>query len=393
MTEHNTVHDVDSHEALLAGRPELTTRLILELTDSCNLRCRYCHQSMPEFTATRVMTSELFDAVVDHLRRYPEAVVDLTGAGDLTAAPDWCARCKRLLDLGVRLATTVNLARLLTPDEVETLSKVSWLNVSIDCLDIDVLRSLRRSADARTIVYNLMAVRTAQILRSDGQARRLSILAVLSADAVTHLDRLAAFGSAVGADSLGIRDLVEYPTIDENAASIWSLDGGAARKAVSTVRAAIDLASRHGLTLDVPPNFSARLDALERRADTGARTVERVTTPDGTGGTGGRVTYVESVPAGFTRDCTDPWTFVQILGDGAVRPCCFSEWSIGRLDRTTTLERVLDGDVARRIRGQLLRGELDQYCAICPLRGQIEIGALKAKIQRRIDMASASRTA
>ncbi len=100
-----------------------------------------------------------------------------------------------------------------------------------------------------------------------------------------------------------------------------------------------------------------------------------------------RGTYAPLPQPGQTRLCTDPWTFSQILGDGRVRPCCFSDVELGQLSEKTRFADIFNGEVAMRLRRELLTGELDTYCTICNLRPIVPVETLQRRITKLHDYA------
>lgn len=363
-----------SEAELRLTKPHLIQRFILELTDSCTFRCLYCHQNIPGFTPSHTMADDLFDSLIGFLKRHRlNVTVDLTGAGDLTMAPRWRERCDAILDAGVSLTATVNLARTLTIEELETFSRFKVLAVSCDTLDPAVFRSIRRSMDIRTIVYNLMAIRSIGVRRGVDEPS-IMITATYCAEMVGDIDLLAAFAVAVGAKSFGVQDLVEHTATEHNVRSVWTLTGETAANAVARTRLALDIVARKGLALSLQPEFLARLDTLDRSVREGLQGPVKADC-------GRDVTYMEPMRPGFTRDCTDPWTFLQILGDGTVRPCCFSPTVLGRIDGSTSLEEIQNSRTAHALRDNLLTGTVDAFCSACNFRKQVPTEEYRSRIQ------------
>lgn len=72
------------------------------------------------------------------------------------------------------------------------------------------------------------------------------------------------------------------------------------------------------------------------------------------------------LPGGMTRDCLDPWTYVEIRANGDVRPCC-ARSSAGNLG-TSTLVQILEGPLMQALRASLLTATPDAQCKHCRLR-------------------------
>lgn len=75
---------------------------------------------------------------------------------------------------------------------------------------------------------------------------------------------------------------------------------------------------------------------------------------------------IRDLPEGVTRLCLDPWQYVEFQTDGAVTPCC-NRPPIGTLG-TQSLNDILNGEAARRLRADLLSGTPDQHCRRCHIR-------------------------
>ena len=86
-----------------------------------------------------------------------------------------------------------------------------------------------------------------------------------------------------------------------------------------------------------------------------------------------------------TRDCTDPWKFMQILSNNDIRPCCFSEVIIGSVRKDKGgIEGALNSEAAVELRKSLLTGNLDKYCAICSYRPMTNVDAFQRKIEKLV---------
>src|SRR3954464_5352881 len=85
-----------------------------------------------------------------------------------------------------------------------------------------------------------------------------------------------------------------------------------------------------------------------------------------------------SIPVDLTRDCVDPWTYIQFKANGDVSPCC-ARPSVGNLGQSS-LAAILNGPSIRQVRSGLLSGKLDEHCRQCVLRDPIDPPRLQAKV-------------
>jgi hypothetical protein len=91
----------------------------------------------------------------------------------------------------------------------------------------------------------------------------------------------------------------------------------------------------------------------------------------------------QGVPEGMTRECFDPWCYVEFRANGQVAPCCFRP-AIGNV-REATLSAILNGPAVRQLRTELLTGALDGYCAGCRGKKLTAVETLQAEVTKRIE--------
>jgi hypothetical protein len=85
------------------------------------------------------------------------------------------------------------------------------------------------------------------------------------------------------------------------------------------------------------------------------------------------------IPKGMTRDCTDPWVYVEFRVDGGVSLCCVRE-PIGNIVQKD-LAHILRSEHARSLRASLLSGKPDSICCGCGLRGVTSPADLQRKVR------------
>ena len=82
----------------------------------------------------------------------------------------------------------------------------------------------------------------------------------------------------------------------------------------------------------------------------------------------------------LTRDCLDPWTYLEVSARGEIRPCCnFSP--IGRLDSDgRDTGGLRNTDAFRALRESLLSGNLQSPCQRCHIRNTVPVATLKQRV-------------
>lgn len=85
------------------------------------------------------------------------------------------------------------------------------------------------------------------------------------------------------------------------------------------------------------------------------------------------------IPEGMTRDCIDPWVYIELRVDGGVSLCCVRK-PVGNLTQQS-LASILHGEEARALRRDLLSGKPDGACRGCGLRGATSPLTLQEKVK------------
>jgi radical SAM protein with 4Fe4S-binding SPASM domain len=90
------------------------------------------------------------------------------------------------------------------------------------------------------------------------------------------------------------------------------------------------------------------------------------------------VHYVDA-SATQTRDCLDPWRIAFVNADASVRPCCFFEEKLGTL-LNQSLPEIVEGDAYRKLREEMVTGELRPNCRSCSARPLIDRAEFQSKL-------------
>jgi len=97
----------------------------------------------------------------------------------------------------------------------------------------------------------------------------------------------------------------------------------------------------------------------------------------------GDAAHSRHLRAGQTRDCVDPWTYVELKVNGDVSPCCVRP-PVGNIN-TNKLSALLMGTAMRNLRRALLEGTPDRTCQNCGLRAATSPAALKQRVAEMLE--------
>lgn len=80
-----------------------------------------------------------------------------------------------------------------------------------------------------------------------------------------------------------------------------------------------------------------------------------------------------------TRNCLDPWEYIEFRPGGSVSPCCFEHAFTEQM--TTDLYQLRNSDSFRTLRENLIKGNLGFQCRICPIRGMVTVEAFRERLE------------
>ena len=339
-------------------------RISTTFTTRCNLRCVYC----PEGSHPESFYGEMSPEMLDHLIAYAKqkgSFVDISYYGDSTFHENFGEYARHILDSGVELAITSNLARLLRDDEIAVLARCRKVAFSFDTQDRDAAKAIRKGLDLRTLVFNILRVR-AHCLKNAIPVPPFNLHAVLVDTTVDDLPNLVAFAAAMGLQSVSCNELADFEGALGNLRNIADLRGVELTAAIGKINEAMELAKR----LNVEFIFSGEQVARINLAASGNLKEGAATARVGIQGTyyfkGGD--EANELQPGMTRHCTEPWTAPILNPNGEVYPCCARGTVMGIVDAETSLAAVHNNETFRQLRRSLLTGEnLDTECRVCHL--------------------------
>lgn len=193
--------------------PAMLRQIRLDLTSRCNLRCVYCAVSQKAYRGIDMAAPEIERAVQSILALAPFhdfEPIDMNGHGETTIVEGWTEVCKRLLAAGVPLRLTTNLAKEFSADELDVLSRMNSIAISIDTSDRVLLRRLRRKVDVRQIIANVALVRTVAS-RNFMKPPTFAFLCGLYDKNSLVIEDLAHLAISLGVADVGFWSLTPYP--------------------------------------------------------------------------------------------------------------------------------------------------------------------------------------
>jgi MoaA/NifB/PqqE/SkfB family radical SAM enzyme len=325
--------------------------VFLDVVGECNLRCVYCYQSDKDFKPHGGMNEAVIDAAIRFAKVYGGNAVNVTSEGEFTFGRNWLAIARRLLDAGVAVMTTSNLAKVLDADEVEMLSRFAGICLSIDSADRKVLKAVRRSADVRTIAHNVVQIRSAAIAAGRNPTP-IIVNCVLSTANASGIKALAAYCFTLGASAVFVNPLHAHGNFGfdkvqlgdervDDPVDAWEV--ARLKTLYDDLISALRLAKRFNVTFSVNPELAQRL------------TNKLTGVPPG-----------ETLAPGMTRACIQPWNRVIIQSDGTASPCCYGADSVGNI-ATQGFDAVVNGEKMMALKRSLLTGkDLQPQCRACP---------------------------
>jgi radical SAM protein with 4Fe4S-binding SPASM domain len=312
------------------------------------------------------MDEWMLEELVSELRARGVEQLCINGHGETTARKGWHERFEPLAS-EFKVSLITNLARRLEVREIDFLSRIDSVNVSLDTADQHLSRAVRRSLDLDVLVRNLLDIRaTADRHRRPGP--RLVLYTGVYDKNVSHLESLARFAVTHGFSRVVFWSPVKHPDVPGvlNVRNLRSLRHEDQRGACEAIESALEILElndiSHEFVGDFFEVFKHEIDRPPREGPAGAD-ANRIFVPAG---------------AGVTKDCFDPWNYSQIKANGEVYPCC-AHGPIGQIDGQHRYTDVLNGAKLKTLRQRLLTGDLDDECRHCHMRANIPIAEFQAR--------------
>jgi hypothetical protein len=335
----------------------------IEFTTGCNIHCIYCQSNGQGYVRQDLDLSN-FEAVADFFLSMGVPRLSVFGHGETTSFKGWERCCDALLDRGLEMTLTTNLAKKFSNTEIETLSRFSKITVSVDTADRELFRTLRRGADLDRILETMDSIRA--VAQGRGAAPpEFGFNSVVSNLVAGDLPSLVALGVRQGVASFSFVNMAKYdiPDMGVGILPLFWLETPQLLKALKGLSLAVNLARLHGCGVHIQPRL---MEVAERRA---APSIARPANAEWDLGS--------KIPGpGMTRFCLDPWASLTIKASGEVWTCCRPH-RLGRLYGGNTLAEIINGEPYRTLRRRWLSGDLSPMCRDCPDKPVGSVGDLR----------------
>ncbi len=295
--------------------PSLPRELQIEVTGSCNLRCRMCLVSYrPEIGRREgALDVEIFRALIEENPQLKR--VTLQGLGEPLLAPDLVTMVELASARGIEMGFNTN-GMLLTERRAEQLVRagLGWLHVSLDGARADTYEAIRGRADFDRVGRNVRQL--VEVRRRLGAERpRLSLVLVAMRRNLAQIPEVVRLAAEWGVGRLWVQNLSHSFSDTDPSGDYRGIRAFAEEEALwnsddlEHARWVFAAARREAGRLAV----ELRLPRLQARA--GTRKAE------------------PGQPA-----CDWPWRSAYVTHEGLVQPCCMVMGS----------DRVRLGDLKQR---------------------------------------------
>ncbi len=396
----------DRLKSALSPRHEKVTDLLesprtktvhIEFTSLCNLRCVFCFVSQPDYKGAN-LDAEMMENIIRSLKLRKPEVVSVNGHGETTTYKNWDLYCDHMLAAGMSLHIISNFSKEFSRKELETLSQFQSIEISCDSDDPELFKKLRRGADLRTVALNILKLRTIA-LKENRKGPLISFSCVVSDKNILHLEEYVAFGKALGVGHFNFCNLTKYPDLPGtlNPKHVTEMPLHRLEEAETALtsafrflrKARIKFHVQQGLPDTLRQKIKELKSTLSMKGDNSggylienAATVEKEAVPQNEMPHPQR--YSSARPVSQTRDCLEPWRFLQVQANKDVLPCCWHQ-PIHSLGIGQSLTGVFNNTRIKELRRRLLSGDLSPDCMNCPSRGWTTTGKLKKKVWRYIN--------
>ena len=212
---------------------------------------------------------------------------------------------------------------------------------------------------------------------------------MLFSENTEHLPRLVALAGSCGA-TLHLQNPTLIRGLDEPEEGpltpLSELGSEAKQAAFQVIVEAFKLAKALKVQLTADPMLEAQFDA--RMEDEIEAVKHEFDDPNATRPLE-LVNITTRSKGGQTRLCLEPWNYLLFAQNGDVFSCCVGYPAVAKLGEDTDLEAIYNSPGNRRVREELLTGNLRSECATCPRKANVSTTELRAKVSEYLESVAA----
>jgi MoaA/NifB/PqqE/SkfB family radical SAM enzyme len=200
-------------------------KVLMDISNKCNLRCRMCHFSFDRvfYRPSEYLTPADFTRIADQVFPYAHTVV-LSAGSEPTTSPHFEEILAIAGKWGLQELKFLTNATLLTPSMISAIIDcgVSQIDVSVDGALASTYEAIRRGARFERLVRNLKR------LRDMKQARGVSTPLVqfnltLMKSNLAELDRFVDLAEECGVERIGARHLMPYAGLNMQGETLFDI--------------------------------------------------------------------------------------------------------------------------------------------------------------------------
>lgn len=143
--------NADTHNTFTRGMPQ---KVLVEVTNNCNLNCIMCGVGAGGYSSTRNMTMEMYSRVLSEIKGYAKEI-RLNGLGEATIHPQF----DRFIDMAYNMGLYIELITNLSSTSKKILDKLFKYNVTLyiscDSPNLKKLAKIRRKLNTEIFINNL----------------------------------------------------------------------------------------------------------------------------------------------------------------------------------------------------------------------------------------------
>ncbi|SCA57852.1 hypothetical protein MTBPR1_70124 [Candidatus Terasakiella magnetica] len=376
------VKNSNIEKALSKVPAKLLRNWTLELTSRCNLRCTYCSVPHAEEYGMVDMSAERIEKLKSLMKNSGVDFISLSGRGELTYIDGWEEIVTPFFEMGLPTHTVTNFQKPLTWEQARLMACFSMLTFSIDNVDREMTRKVRKGGDLRNVIYNVNMVKAAGLAMGRKQMN-MHVIAVVTKSSLGGFKDLAALMVSLGVQHLKLQDLVmdysdRVDTVDIS--HISELPDDELVDAAQDLVDARQICLENGVGFYMHPSLETIINKALGHSQKDEIVADRVTTTN----VGDHMRHGCRLEEGETRDCIQPWQLAILLADGGVEPCTGSYGPIGNYDFAEKPDEFFNSPDMVELRKSLLTGNLGQACKFCGTAKAIKVEDFQKKVQNYI---------